>query len=305
MPAQYDDEFYLALREGARKSATVIVPLVLHYVQPRSIVDVGCGTGTWLSVFRDHGITDILGVDGTHVNKELLEIPESCFLTSDLRSPFRLDRQFDLVVSMEVAEHLPAECAGIFVDTLAGLGPLILFSAAIPLQGGTHHVNEQWPDYWAALFERTGYVPVDPIRKRVWRNPDVDFWYAQNPLVFVRRELLGRYPVLRQEFENAAGIPLSLVHPSLHAQMGRQLLAAEEKRRSSSVEVEQYKAEAEAQRARADFFGVESERYRVAAEAYKFASEPRNMSLKHLLHALPRVAVDALKRRGRRYFGGG
>jgi SAM-dependent methyltransferase len=278
MAAEYDAEFYLALREGSRKSAAVIVPMVLQYVQPRSVVDVGCGTGTWLSVFGEYGITDILGVDSTHVNKEMLEIPERCFLTFDLTAPFRLDRQFDLVVSLEVAEHLPAACARMFVETLVGLGPLILFSAAIPFQGGTHHVNEQWPDYWAAHFERTGYVPVDPIRKRVWQNLDVDFWYIQNLLLFVRRDLLGRYPVLRQEFENSAGPALSLVHPRLHAEMGRRLAATNEEHRA------------------------ETERYRTEAEAYRLAAEPRNMGLKKMLLALPRVVVDALKRRGRRYF---
>jgi SAM-dependent methyltransferase len=256
MPAAYGDEFYLGLREGARRSAAVIVPLVLHYVQPRSIVDVGCGTGTWLSVFRDHGITDILGVEGPHVKRETLEIPESCFLAFDLTTPFRLDRQFDLVVSLEVAEHLPTECAGIFVDTLTGLGPVILFSAAVPEQGGTHHVNEQWPDYWAALFGRKGYVAVDPIRKRVWQHPDVDFWYAQNALVFVRRELFGHYPLLFQEFEPAAGTPLPLVHPRLYAQMEQRLLAADEGRRAIATEVEKHRAEAEAQRSAADSFGV-------------------------------------------------
>jgi SAM-dependent methyltransferase len=299
MAAEYGDEFYLALREGARKSAEVIVPMILQDVQPRSIVDVGCGTGTWLSVFREHGVTDILGVDGRHVNKEMLEIPERCFLTFDLRAPFRLGRQFDLVVSLEVAEHLPADCSRMFVDTLVGLGPLILFSAAIPLQGGTHHVNEQWPDYWVAHFERTGYVPVDLIRKRVWRNLDVDFWYIQNSLIFARRELLGRYPVLRQEFENAAGAPLSLVHPRLHTEMGRRLAAASDEHASSLAAVEKHRAEAEAHHARAE---AEVQRARAEAEAYRLAAEPRNMGLKKILHALPRVAMDALRRRGRRYF---
>lgn len=292
MAAEYDADFYQALREGAQKSAAVIVPMVLQYVQPRSIVDVGCGTGTWLSVFGEYGISDILGIDGTHVNKEMLEIPERCFLTCDLTAPLRLDRQFDLVVCLEVAEHLPPASARMFVETLVGLGPLILFSAAIPLQGGTHHVNEQWPDYWAAHFKRAGYVPVDPIRKRIWQNPDVDFWYIQNSLIFVRRDLLGQYPVLRQEYENAAGLPLSLVHPILHAEMGRRLAAA-----------------SEAQLARASFLAEENERYRAEsersraeAEAYRLAAEPRNMGLKKLLRATPRAMVDALKRRGRRYF---
>jgi hypothetical protein len=123
--------------------------------------------------------------------------------------------------------------------------------------------------------------------------------------VFVRRELFGRYPVLFQEFEPAAGTPLPLVHPRLHAQMEQRLLGADEGRRAIATEVEKHRAEAEAQRARADSFGVESERHRAAAEAYKLAAEPRNMSLKQLLHALPRVALGALKRRIRRYSGRG
>lgn len=299
MAAEYDSEFYLALREGARKSAAVIVPMILQYVQPRSVVDVGCGTGTWLSVFREHGISDILGIDGADVSKEMLEIPERCFLTFDLTMPLRLDRPFDLVVSLEVAEHLPPACARTFVESLVGLGPVILFSAAIPLQGGTHHVNEQWPDYWAAHFERAGYVPVDPIRKRVWQSPEVDFWYIQNPLIFVRRELLGRYPILRQELENAAGPPLSLVHPRLYEEVGRRLAAAHEEHRA---EVEAHRAQASFLAAEAERYRAESERHRAEAEAYRLAADPRNMGLRKLLRASSHALVAALKRRSRRYF---
>ncbi|MBI3812114.1 MAG: methyltransferase domain-containing protein [Nitrospirae bacterium] len=273
MATEYTDEFYRALREGAHKSARAIVPLVLEYVEPRSVVDVGCGTGTWLSTFREHGITDILGVDGDYIKKEGLEIPDDRFLSFDLRTPFRIDRQFDLVVSLEVAEHLPPECAGIFVETLVGLGPVILFSAAIPLQGGTHHINEQWPDYWAALFKLKDYIPVDLIRKRVWQNPDVDFWYVQNTLIFVRRGSLKRYPALRKEIENAGDILLSVVHPRMHLEMGRRLASADESCAWCSAETEKFRAEAETHRAQAGLYIAETEKFKTEAETYRVKAE--------------------------------
>ena len=119
----YTGEYYNALSEGARQSARVVVPLLLEFVRPRSVIDVGCGQGAWLSVFREHGVEDVWGVDGDYVERGRLAIPAERFLAHDLRQPLHLDRQFDLVVSLEVAEHLPAECAGEFVRSLAGLGP--------------------------------------------------------------------------------------------------------------------------------------------------------------------------------------
>jgi hypothetical protein len=93
------------------------------------------------------------------------------------------------------------------VDCLTRLGQVVLFSAAIPHQGGTHHVNEQWPDYWAALFERHAYTVVDAIRPRIWNDPDVEWWYAQNTLLFVHRDSRARVSA------PAGAGPLAIVHP--------------------------------------------------------------------------------------------
>lgn len=209
----YTEGFYKDHQEGSRRSAKEIIPLVLQLLQPKSVIDVGCGVGTWLSVFKAVGVEDICGVDGDHIERNTLEIPEEQFLSFDLKKPFRLDRHFDLVVSLEVAEHLPSECAELFVDSLIGLGPVILFSAAIPFQGGTHHVNEQWPDYWATHFQEKGYVVVDCIRKKIWQNDQVEWWYAQNMLIFAKRNYVEGHPFLEQEFENTHTSQLSLVHP--------------------------------------------------------------------------------------------
>jgi hypothetical protein len=164
-------------------------------------------------VFREHGVGEVRGLDGAHVERRMLEIPEECFVPVDLTRPFRLDREFDLALSLEVAEHLPPASAEPFVDSLAALAPAILFSAAIPFQSGTHHVNEQWPEYWVERFARHGYAAIDCIRQRVWDNPDVEWWYAQNTLLFARPSVVAREPRLERERERTAMGQLSLVHP--------------------------------------------------------------------------------------------
>jgi SAM-dependent methyltransferase len=214
----YSDQFYRDL-DDARHSAGVIVPLILDLVQPKSVIDIGCGPGVWLSVFKQHGVEDVWGVDGEYLDKKLLRIPPERFKTFDLTGPVRFGRTFDLVVSIEVAEHLPASSAPLFVDSLVRLGPIILFSAAIPFQGGTNHVNEQWQDYWAEHFRRRGYVPIDCLRHQLW-NTDVSKVkkiYAQNMLVYANSEVLGNYPRLKAEFEKTRLDMLSIVHPKVYS----------------------------------------------------------------------------------------
>lgn len=142
-----------------------------------------------------------------------LEIPAERFQAADLERPLSLNRRFDLVVSLEVAEHLAAECADNFVESLTRLGPAVLFSAAIPYQGGACHVNEQWPSYWVKRFQGRGYEPVDCLRRRVWQDRRVEWWYAQNTLLYAERGYLDRHPLLNREYEFAGGTALPLVHP--------------------------------------------------------------------------------------------
>ena len=228
MRTDYTKDFYDALREGAERSAKEIIPLVLELIQPKSVIDVGCGLGTWLSVFKEYGVVDVLGVDGDYVDKTRLDISEQQFLSFDLRNPFEIDRQFDLVVSLEVAEHLASECAETFVNSLTRLGPVILFSAAIPFQGGTDHVNEQWPDYWVKYFKDRGYVAIDSIRRNIWQNDKVEFWYVQNILMFIRQDYLESNFLLGREFEKTSRFQLSIVHPKQYLAVAKRYSAAAE-----------------------------------------------------------------------------
>jgi len=244
MGSDYPKEFYSALHDGSLRSARQIVPLVLDLIHPLSVIDIGCGTGTWLSVFKELGVTDILGIDGDHIAEELLEIPRESFTAVDLRKTLQVQRTFDLVMSLEVAEHLPPEAAEDFVHKLTQFGPVILFSAAIPFQGGTNHLNEQWPDYWAHHFAALGYVAVDAIRPRVWQDESVEFWYAQNTLLFVQRDYLVNCPSLADQWNENAPDRLSIVHPKPYVSLNRKYMAVAQAYAAASVEVNEQKAKA-------------------------------------------------------------
>lgn len=214
MASSYDSKFFDHHHEGSLRSARAIVPIVRELVPFSSVVDVGCGTGTWLSVFAESGTGDYLGVDGPWVDPAALAIPREKFRAVDLSSPPPLGRRFDLAVSVEVAEHLPAQRAGPFVGYLASLAPVVVFSAAIPGQGGTNHVNEQWPDYWADLFNAENYACIDALRHRVWSSGEVQWWYAQNIMIYCDRAALADRPRLAELALPKGAMPARLVHPS-------------------------------------------------------------------------------------------
>ena len=130
-----------------------------------------------------------------------------------------LTETFDLVISLETAEHLPKEVAGSFVESLTKLGPVVLFSGAIPFQGGVGHVNEQWPAYWAAHFRQHDYVAIDCLREQIWNNQNIAWWYAQNLLLFVKNDYLQSCKLLQAHCNE---MPLALVHPSLYLEKVKQ-----------------------------------------------------------------------------------
>ena len=209
---QYSSEFFANIRDDAGRSARAVVPRILDWLNPISVVDVGCGVGSWLKVFQENGIQDVLGIDGNYVDRRMLDIDEARFRSADLSRRLQIRRRFDLALCLEVAEHLPQASAASLVSSLVQLSPVVLFSAAIPFQGGTRHVNEQWPEYWVELFENEAYLAIDCLRKTVWNDEQVSWWYAQNMLLFVSDAQLDQYSSLR-DFRQTASPPLPLVHP--------------------------------------------------------------------------------------------
>jgi len=159
--------------------------MVLELLPVQSVVDFGCGEGTWLRVFQDHGVETVLGIDGDYVSRERLLIDQAHFRAQNLALPVRLDRTYDLAMSLEVAEHLPTRASRSFVESLVRAAPVVLFSAAIPGQEGTQHTNEQWPEFWQKLFRSFDYECLDLIRPKILLQSGVEWWYKQNTFLYV------------------------------------------------------------------------------------------------------------------------
>ncbi|HEX3426905.1 MAG TPA: methyltransferase domain-containing protein [Acidimicrobiales bacterium] len=208
----YTHDFYDLLAQQSGSSARAVVPHLIDLLHPSSVVDFGCGVGAWLAEFVNAGVTDVVGVDGPDVPGDRLQIPASSFVRHDLTRPFDLGRRFDVVLSLEVAEHLPADTAATFVDMLTRHADVAVFSAAVPGQGGTNHVNEQWPMYWLQHFSRAGWRPFDILRPRLWEDRRVGFWYRQNLLLFASAAGDARTGLSRHRGFDPQQPP-SLVHP--------------------------------------------------------------------------------------------
>jgi hypothetical protein len=204
----YSSDFFSGQVDGSASSAAVIVPLVMSVLAVKSVIDVGCGVAPWAAEFMTEGVPEVFGIDGDYVDRSQLRIPPDRFLPRDLTKSIRLNRTFDLAVCLEVGEHLPEWRADGFVGDLISLAPCILFSAAVPGQGGANHINEQYMPYWVDLFQRRGYQGVDPIRPWILGNDSVEWFYQQNTVMFVNE----RHPLLARNFPKAQ----SIIHQKLY-----------------------------------------------------------------------------------------
>jgi SAM-dependent methyltransferase len=201
----YNDSFYKLIKESSMVSSDVIVPLVSDLLgnKIKSVVDFGCGTGVWLKKWQEKGAEKIQGFE-TGENQNELEILNEKIVRVDLTQlPKNTGSKYDLAMTLEVAEHLPEESAKGFVDSICSYSDVVLFSAAIPGQGGVGHINEKFPSYWNEYFKSNGFNCYDVIRGIIWDNPNVSVWYRQNILLFIKGEI-----ELKKSFS-----PLDIVHP--------------------------------------------------------------------------------------------
>jgi SAM-dependent methyltransferase len=182
---------------------TVIFPLINEVYKPNSILDVGCGMGTWLKIISDSGIEDFLGIDGIEVANDDFFVSKEKFQKYDLTTSWSINRKFDIVLCLEVAEHLPHNSASNFIKALTNHSDTIFFSAACPNQPGQGHINCQSIEYWQQLFNEHGYACFDEIRPMIWNEKFPEWWYKQNMFVAKKDENnSGKEDVL-----------LSIIHP--------------------------------------------------------------------------------------------
>jgi len=214
----YDEDFYEGQIDGSYRSAVAYAQFFSNIFNPKSVVDLGCGRGTWLKAFGECGSENLVGLDG-HWNNQNQMIDQSIkFIATDLNKPIdNIKDRFDLAISVEVAEHLKEESSTTFVRNLTALSDVVMFGAAYENQGGTDHINEQPHTYWAKKFIQDGYTPYDIFRPNMWGNSNIEFWYQQNTFLYVKNtsrinQILseaGYNPISNLEFMNC-------IHPHLY-----------------------------------------------------------------------------------------
>ena len=197
----YSEEWFEWQSQESYLSASQVVPKIISEYRPASVVEYGCGVGSWGAVFHEFGLRSYLGIDGSHINREQLRIPTEQFVSQDLTAPMVLG-QFDLCLCLETAEHLDEIYASSLVGVLCQSADTIVFSAAIPGQTGTHHVNEQWQSYWEKLFAERGFQSNTELREYFWTNSEIAWYYIQNIVTYTK--ILGA-PILDKNID--------IVHP--------------------------------------------------------------------------------------------
>ena len=213
----YDNTFFDYVSDGAIRSARHLLPVIVDALNPSSVLDVGCGRGAWLSVWRELGVEAVRGIDGDYVDRSKLLCPRESFQARDLTEPFDLGERFDLVQSLEVAEHLPESSARTFIASLTKHSDRVLFSAAPKGQGGDHHVNEQDYGYWRRIFAEHDFVPVDFIRPVVKFNTEIEPWYRYNSILYIGRNEVDKLPenvrnflIKEERIEDISPLPYKL-----------------------------------------------------------------------------------------------
>jgi len=183
----YKESYFNRRKNLSYSSAQKILELVRDFYSFSSAVDFGCGTGTWLKACMELGCRTIQGFDG-FADPSSLCIPSECFSQKFLGENIDSKKSYDLAICLEAAEHVDEKFSNLIVENLTKASKVILFSAALPGQGGTNHVNEQPPEFWQKKFMQFNYTQLDIIRPIIWDEPAVAWWYKQNIFLYVHDE---------------------------------------------------------------------------------------------------------------------
>lgn len=184
----YDEAYYDRDVEGpAAQAAPHIASSIVTRFKPKSLIDVGCGTGVMLTAFRRHGL-DVRGLEYSTAGLRRCKERQLNVQRFDLeRDTLRTARTYDLALSLEVAEHLPEQAADRFVRLLCESASIVVVSAAKPGQGGVDHVNLQPQSYWIRKFAECGHSYNSEITDQLvadWRTANIISYYYENLMVF-------------------------------------------------------------------------------------------------------------------------
>lgn len=209
------DEMYLGYRDSYNNAKKIFKYLLENGIKIDSAIDIGGGTGAWLKALQDLNNARILTVDNSKYDRkgiiEESEFFECDITTMDINKIINTYGRFNIAITIETAEHIDEKYADKFVDNLCCVSDVIMFSAAIKFQGGNGHVNEQRQSYWAEMFKKRNYYPIDCIRSHFWYDVDIHYHYKENCILYVKDYLVEEY---KKIFADSL-MPMDVVHPEM------------------------------------------------------------------------------------------
>lgn len=207
----YDKLYYQKHEKGSYYSAISILEFILSFYNFNSLVDLGCGMGTWCKAASDLGVKYILGIDQHEYEQEYMLIDDRNYMKFDLKNELDNYGKFDIAVSVEVAEHIDSAYVNTFIRNVCSQSNIVLFSAALPFQGGTGHINEKKCSFWKQQFNKYGYEIIDCIRPHFWDNSKLEIWYRNNCVLFVKNHVYSQF--IRKIPNDIQ--PLDIIHPEM------------------------------------------------------------------------------------------
>jgi 2-polyprenyl-3-methyl-5-hydroxy-6-metoxy-1,4-benzoquinol methylase len=178
----YNKEYFSKSMAGER-NYQLMATWLNENVSFETAIDFGCGNGMLIEQLFSLN-KKVLGLDIAKAAIELAAEPIKNFILCEDITTSLFKGKFDLVISLETAEHLPPDCSEQFVENLVNhASGTICFSAAIPGQGGDGHINEQTPEFWFLLFEIHGYeIDTNLTNKfrRYLKKNNCIWWYSNN-----------------------------------------------------------------------------------------------------------------------------
>ncbi len=223
--ALYSKEFYDLQLRGSLDSARLFLGYLFAYWTPRSVIDIGCGRGAWLTVCKELGAKHLVGLEGAWVRQEMMLDPSIEFRNANLAEVTPVCGTYDLALSLEVAEHLPPEASDQFFSTMTQASDAVVFSAAFTAQPGTNHINTRPHSFWAKKFIANGYLLFDIFRQEFWDNEKVEPWYRQNTFLYVKPDHSLHHALISNGHSSCKNVGFAdCIHPWLYFFVLNQLI---------------------------------------------------------------------------------
>jgi 2-polyprenyl-3-methyl-5-hydroxy-6-metoxy-1,4-benzoquinol methylase len=162
----YSVEYYKRVNKEEGAQAEAMADFIVSVFNPKTVIDLGCGTGLYISSLMARGV-DCLGIDSSEnaFDYVFLRVDSTKVMAGDLRERLTFP-QADLVLCLEVLEHIQEEFADQAVDNIVNAGKVLIVSPS-PHGGGEHHHNPQPKRYWIEKFRKRGYIEIPEKSKEI------------------------------------------------------------------------------------------------------------------------------------------